>query len=240
MNISRLPVCIGINRLTPPLSKLASHNLHNAEATFGDRPVIKCDTRHYSNNISDGNETTLRKKTIRKIEKAGGQQNLVRFLSGLPSLKTVAYGAASAVYLKSTNIVEISQWPMVYSASFGLLVAGKFLQGVNASIKPEFDDMTSSELKQELTLKQACLKAQVRKELDKFCFDEEGQIRWELQIVSGSFEFDSNDYGLLEYRSFKKLGLDFESSLSAQDVINAVKNNPEGSYAKKHLLGELQ
>lgn len=240
MNISLLPVCTGINRLAHPLSKSAPHNLRSAKAALGYRPVMKCDARPYSNKIADGNETTPRKNIIRKIGKTGGQQNLVRLLSGLLSLKTIAFGNASVIFLAGTNIFEISQWPMVYSASLGLLVAGRFIQGVNTSIKPEFDNMASSELKQELTLKQACLKAQVRKELDKHCFDEEGQILWELQIGAGSHEFDSNDYGLMEYLSFKKLNLDFESSLGRQDVIDALANKPDGFYAKKRLLGELQ
>ncbi|USE36724.1 hypothetical protein [Endozoicomonas sp. SCSIO W0465] len=245
MNTAPLPICIGINRLAHPLSRLASHNLRNVEGAFGCRSVITCNARHYSNKLSRGDETTDRKNTIRKIGKIGGQQNLVRLLSDdLLKQKGSALGASSLSLVNITNIFEFSHCPIVFSASLGLLVAGKFIQGVNTSIKPEFDNMSSSELEQELALKQACLKAQVRKALDKWFFDDEGnadiELKIELNIDTTSYYFDSNDYGFVEHSSFKKLGIDFESSLGRQDVLDALANDQDGFDAKKRLLGELQ
>ena len=235
MNVSRLPAYIGINRLTYPLSKLA---IHDEKSIFGYRPVIKCDARQFSNNFPDSNGTTFR-KIIRKIGTTGGQQNLVRLVSDLLSPKGAAHGAASYAFVYITNIIETTQWPKFLAASVGLLVAGKFIEGVKSSIRPEFDNLTISELKQEQALKRACLKAQVRNELDKWCLDSEGNSVNQLIIETETQKFDSDDYGFLEHQCFKKLRLDFESSLSRQDVIAASANKPEGFICKKRLLGEL-
>lgn len=235
MNVSRLPAYIGISKLTHPLSKLA---VNDAKSIFGYRPVIKCDARQFSNNFPDSNGTTSR-KIIRKIGITGGQQNLVRLVSNLLSPKGAAHGAASYAFVYITNIIETTQWPKFLTASVGLLVAGKFIEGVKSSIRPEFDNLTISELKQEQALKQACLKAQIRNELDKWCLDSEGNSVNQIIIEIETQKFDSDDYGFLEQQCFKKLRLDFESSLSRQDVIAASANKPGGFICKRRLLGEL-
>lgn len=234
MNISRLPAYIGINRLTHPLNKLA---IHDAKSIFGYRPIIKCDARKFSNN-SPGSNRTMSRKIIRKIGTTGGQQNLVRLVSNLLAPEGAAVGAASYAFVYITNIIEVTQWPKFLTASVGLLVAEKFIEGVKSSIRPEFDNLTILELKQEKALKQACLKAQIRNELDKWCLDSEGKSVNRIIIGTEDQKFNSDDYGFLEKQCFKKLRLDFESSLSRQDVIAASANKPEGFTCKKRLLGE--
>ena len=234
MNISRLPAYIGINRLTHPLNKLA---IHDAKSIFSYRPIIKCDARKFSNNSPGSNGTTSR-KIIRKIGTTGGQQNLVRLVSNLLAPEGAAIGAASYVFVYITNIIEVTQWPKFLTASVGLLVAEKFIEGVKSSIRPEFDNLTILELKQEQALKQACLKAQIRNELDKWCLDSEGKSVNRIIIGTEDQKFNSDDYGFLEKQCFKKLRLDFESSLIRKDVIAASANKTEGFTCKKRLLGE--
>ncbi|UYM14613.1 hypothetical protein [Endozoicomonas euniceicola] len=177
-------------------------------------------------------EIKARKAIQRKIARAMALQKAVKLPRFFPLKYTSLMGSylfintAIAVYAPSMGfpVVDPMSFIPISTFLFTYLSAEACLEGFGRAKEVTKATTTQEELKLELAVQEACLKARTRRSLDEFGVEVEASIQGKRYVLS--------DYGKAESDCFRRLGLDPELPLTRHDVIKATEETAEEICAR--------
>ena len=242
INICHRSIYAGLNRLSEPLGRqIISHST----GALGHRFAVLSDSRDFSEKLPKLEARASRSMNIEKIGATAGKQRLVRIFSDHGPVKILGAGAATIAALKfaqmnGITILGLQSLPLLaafWSITQGiplisptsmtfsglLLMAAKYCydQGYESVMTDDLEQATDADVSEELAIRQACLRAQVREALDVFGFAEYN-TNCRLLYKRGHRCLDTLNYGEFERRTFRMLRLDFQEPINRHDVAGAL------------------
>jgi len=216
---------------------------------LGHRLVVLCDSHDFSERLPKLEARVSRSAKIKKIGATAGTQRIVRIFSHHGPVKIFGAGGAAIATLKFAQMSGITIpglqslpllaefWnitqgmppiiPISLTFSGLLLTVAKYYyaRGYASVMTDDLEQASDADISQELAVRRACLRAQIREALDAFGFGKDNTI---LSISYGRISYsddhcslDTLSYGETDRKIFHRLRLDFQEPINRHDVARA-------------------